>query len=500
MEKLTVIFFILCLVGCRSLPEPAKVLFGGEMHNSNASTPSSIDASLDLAKALGYNCVLAPVTWEQMEPTPGEYDFSQVDYLVESARKRGLYLGMLWFGVWKNGESSYPPLWVKEDVDRFFRAEDADGSRTTTISPFCADALEVESRAFAALMAHLRRTDKRHTVLAVQVENECGVFLERDFCPAARKAWEESEWASSHDSLAPQHFMAEAFARYVDAVAAAGKKEYDIPMFTNAWLKPASAPYGSYPNGGPRIAVLDTWKANTKTLDWLSPDVYDPGFAALCEPYCEGQTLFIPETRREIGRYYYAFGEKHASGVFGFGFEESYDDPYYTVECRTFAELLPYLDHGFPSRGFFRETGVHAQDDTLTLSLGGYEFAIHYIAGERNAHGMILQTAENEFIVAGVGAWIDFASGLGEECKLVSCEELCDGAVCQFLNGDETGHGNMLYLRGRLHLEDYEAPDGVVNPAPDYGFSYQRRFWPEVHARFKTSGIYRIKLYTYPSK
>ena len=75
------------------------------MHNSNASTPESIDASMDLAQALGYNCVLAPVSWAQTELAPGEFDFSLVDHLLQAASRRNLYLGLLWFGTWKNGES-----------------------------------------------------------------------------------------------------------------------------------------------------------------------------------------------------------------------------------------------------------------------------------------------------------------------------------------------------------------------------------------------------------
>ena len=477
-----------------------RVLFGGEMHNSNSTAPSSLESSFSLARVLGFNAVLAAVPWDIVEPEEGKFDFAIVDNILASAERNDLLVGILWFGSYKNGESSYAPLWVKRDTRKYFRCADAGGKACTTISPFCKAAQEADAAAFSRLMAYIRDNDREGRICVVQVENEAGAFLERDMCPAAVKAWKRSGWSGSADKLAPQRFMAEAFADYVDAVAGAGKKEYDIPMFANAWLKAADAPYGSYPNGGPRIAVLDTWKARVKHLDWLSPDIYDPGFAELCEPYSLGQRLFIPETRREIGRYYYAFGEKRAGGVFSFGFEESYDDPYYSVECRTFSELLPYLDAGFPTRGFFREPGVTAPGDSLNLSLGGYSFRIHYIEGEKNAHGMIIRTGDDEFVVAGVGAWIDFASSPGMECKIAVCEELTGGKVSQILNGDETGHHNMLYLRGRLHAAGYTAPDGVVNPAPDYGLSYQRRFWPSAHARFKTSGIYRIKLYSYPSR
>lgn len=490
MKQLFTIFLAALLCACSQGPAcvSPSILFGGEMHNSNASTPESIDASLDLALALGYNCVLAPVSWAQTEVAPGKYDFSLVDYMLKAADQRNLYLGLLWFGTWKNGESSYPPLGVRQES---VYALSPDGTVSTAISPFCDTALEADKAAFGALMAHLRFADKKGRVLCVQVENECGAFIERDCSPAALKAWEEGGWAQSDDPLASQRFMAEAFAKYVDAVAAAGKAQYAIPMFANAWLAPEDKPYGKYPNGGPRIAVLDIWKANAPHLDWLSPDIYDKGFASFCDAYSQGQPLFIPETSRQAGRYYYAFGEAGAKGVFCFGYEESYDDPYYVQECRVFSELLPYLGKDCPTRGFFREPNVDTANLEVTLSLGGRDFSVHCIDGERNAHGIIIQTAPDEYVIAGVGAWISFEEGV---C-LASVEELRDGKVWQVLNGDETGHHNMLYLRGRLYLEDSIAPDGTVVPAPMYGLSYQRRFKPAAHNRFKVSGIYRIKLF-----
>lgn len=488
MKKFFIILLCAAVCSCTvKVNTPPAILFGGEMHNSNASTPESIDASMDLAAALGYNCVLAPVSWAQTEVKPGVFDFSLVDHLLKAAGKRDLYLGLLWFGTWKNGESSYPPLWVRQSSEYTLAP---DGTVSTAISPFCTTALEADKAAFSALMAHLKTADKTRRVLNIQVQNECGAFIERDCSPAALKAWEEGGWAASSDPLAPQKFMAEAFAKYVDAVAAAGKAVYDIPMFANAWLAPADRAYEKYPNGGPRIAVLDCWKANAPHLDWLSPDIYDKGFAGFCAAYSDAQPLFIPETSRQAGRYYYAFGEAGAKGVFCFGYEESYDDPYYVQECRTIPEWLPYLEKGCPSRGFFREPKVDPGDREVTLSLGGHDFAVHCIDGEKNAHGIIIQIAQDEYIIAGVGAWIDF----GPNVKLSLCEELRGGKVWQVLNGDETGHHNMLYLRGRLYQEDFTAPDGADIPAPRYGLSYQRRFKAVAHERFKTSGIYRIQL------
>ena len=494
MKILIPVLLLICACTSR-VPEAPLVMFGGEMHNSNASTPESIDASLNLAAALGFNCVLAPVSWELLEPEEGRFDFSLVDYMLKAAYRRGLNLGLLWFGTWKNGESSYPPLWVKENTSTFFRALDSEERPATAISPFCIAAKEADCKAFAALMAHLKSVDRKGVVRVVQVENECGVFMERDFSPAAVDAWNASAYSTSADPLAPQKFMAEAFAAYIDSVAAAGKKEYDIPMFANAWLKAADAPFGTYPNGGPRVAVLDVWKRTIKHLDFLSPDIYDPGFANFCAIYSQGQTLFIPETRCEPGRFYYAIGEAGCLGVFGFGYEEHYDNPYFVQECRVISELNPYF--GLPSRGFFRENGVDEPGMEVSLELGGYTFDVHCIEGEKNSHGAIFQTGPDEFVVAGTGAWIDFRKDGASFCKLASCEELRGGKTIQVLNGDETAHGNMLYLRGCLFQEDYMSPDGTVVPAAMYGLSYQRRFWESAQSRFKVSGIYRIKMYCY---
>ena len=39
-----------------------------------------------------------------------------------------LRLVLLWFATWKNGQSSYPPDWVKKDFERFPRAQIVGGT------------------------------------------------------------------------------------------------------------------------------------------------------------------------------------------------------------------------------------------------------------------------------------------------------------------------------------------------------------------------------------
>jgi GH35 family endo-1,4-beta-xylanase len=53
-------------------------------------------------EALHANTIEAPVYWEQFEPQPGRFDYSNVDAIVNGARAHNLHVILLWFGTWKN--------------------------------------------------------------------------------------------------------------------------------------------------------------------------------------------------------------------------------------------------------------------------------------------------------------------------------------------------------------------------------------------------------------
>ena len=108
----------------------------GEIHNSSASDPHFLEEKLWPAlRGLNMNAVIAPVYWELIEPTEGVYDFSSLEALLFGARREGLKLCILWFGLWKNAESMYVPAWVKKDTGTYFRAEKVSGEKMTTVSP-----------------------------------------------------------------------------------------------------------------------------------------------------------------------------------------------------------------------------------------------------------------------------------------------------------------------------------------------------------------------------
>ena len=91
--------------------------------------------------------------------------------------------------------------------------------------------------------------------------------------------------------------MAWRYSTFLNAVAAAGKAEYDIPMYANAWLQQPGCPRpGEYPSGGPVPQVHDIWRFGAPNIDFLSPDLYISQFDETCQRFTRnGNPLFIPE-------------------------------------------------------------------------------------------------------------------------------------------------------------------------------------------------------------
>ena len=134
----------------------AFLILGGELGNSSAGTAAQADMIIPNAARMHVNTLLMPVAWEQIEPIEGQFDFSILDHWIDVARENNIHLVPLWFGSWKNAFSNYAPSWVKSDIERFARAEAADGKPLEILSALSAENRRCDSRAFAALMRHIR--------------------------------------------------------------------------------------------------------------------------------------------------------------------------------------------------------------------------------------------------------------------------------------------------------------------------------------------------------
>ena len=319
----------------------------GEIHNSSASDAAFLEEKLWPAlRGLNMNSVIVPLYWELIEPEEGKYDFTLLEQIVSSARREGLKLCFLWFGLWKNAESMYVPAWVKWDTKTYFRTEKVSGEKMTTISPLCAAAVEKDRLAFTALMRHIRELDEEeNTVVVIQVENEIGLLgTDRDYSPAAQKAFfapipevlaaalgKSGTWEEVFGDDAGECFMAWHFASAVEKIAASGKAAYNLPCYANAWLRQSPWFPGSYPSGGPVRGMHGIWRAAAPSLFAFGPDIYVPYCADVLDEYAyDGNPLFIPEIRKDaVASSYalYAFGAKNAICFSPFGIEDLALDP-----------------------------------------------------------------------------------------------------------------------------------------------------------------------------
>jgi hypothetical protein len=414
------------------------LILGGELRNSSGSSLDYLKPIWPKLAAMHINTVLTAVYWELLEPKEGQFDFALVDGAIQAARENNLRLVFLWFGSWKNGVSSYPPAWVKTDQNRFQRVQDRDGKGLETLSTLSAANRDADSRAFAALMRHIKQVDTRHTVIMMQVENEVGVLGDsRDRRQAANKAFEGPvpkellDYLASHrDILHPdlrkeweaagsrtsgtweevfgkgastdEIFMAWNYASYVGHVAAAGKAEYPLPMYVNTWCSmpaPGRGP-GTYPSGGPEPQVGNIWKLAAPAIDIRGPDLYSPNQPDWIKWYRANDTdnpLFIPETDSTRGAYhlFYALGQHDAMGYAPFAIDEllysgnqaTRPEPANLPLAKSYAtaaQLAPLILE-YQGKGKMAGVVVSADDPQQKIELGDYVLTVSYPRGSRPA-------------------------------------------------------------------------------------------------------------------
>ncbi len=510
------------------------LLIAGELHNSSASTLEYVTPVLSRVRAMGLNTVLAPISWEQFEPREGEFDYTLIDGLIEGCQERDLKLVVLWFATWKNGQSTYAPMWLKRDTDRYRRVQKQNGERLETLSPFCEATRDADSRAFAALMRRIRQIDQRSTVIMVQPENEAGIFLEMDYGAASLAALDASvpERLMSHlvehageldprlaatwgdrgtptkgswrevfgdNPAAREYLTAWHTASFINHVAAAGRAEHPLPMFVNAWLvqKPSDLP-GVYPNGGPVARVIDVYQAAAPELFTLAPDIYLPNFKEVCARYARTDNpLLIPESTVDAGRAFFAFAEHDAICYSPFGIEERADgDLAFQQAYRVLHELkdtvLAHQGRG-SMRGFLRE----GDEMTHRIELGHYRVDVFYERTDAPSYGLIVQTAEDEFLVAGVNLRVEFQAldpsvvgYIGHVREVVRRDN--EWSTLRVLNGDETFHHSSLRVFGRDDRTGYAAQVGLgPQPTAQDGDSIPRRGADNV----ATPGVYLVTTY-----
>lgn len=135
------------------------IVLGGELDNSAASSPAHMAPLWDRMHTAGVNTLLAPISWDQIGPEEGRFDFTALDALIAEERRPDMRLGILWLAAFKNARSTYAPRWVRADRVRFPRAVTATpdhptgafvSTRAPVLSAFTPALLAADARAFAA--------------------------------------------------------------------------------------------------------------------------------------------------------------------------------------------------------------------------------------------------------------------------------------------------------------------------------------------------------------
>ncbi|WP_298532511.1 DUF5597 domain-containing protein [uncultured Algibacter sp.] len=489
------------LNGENPIPRKQYKMLNGSLGNDSSLNMDYKGSVWQQMVDLNVNTVLAAISWEMIEPEEGKFDFSMVDAMIKGAREKNIKLIPLWFGSWKNGMSSYAPLWVKQNYKRFPRTKIQDEGSIEVLSTFSENNLKADAKAFTALMKHIKEVDSAYrTVIMVQVENEVGIlgdsrdrseiaeiafnsnvpeqlmrYLDKNkgkLMPQLDALWSSNgykkngTWSDVFGSSAWTDllFMSWQYATYMNHVTQKGKTEYNLPMFVNAWLEYSSNPNpGEFPTGGPLPRVMDIWKAAAPDIDFMSPDIYGTNFTEWCDLYTsQGDPLFIPETWWNKPKYVnymlYAIGHYNTLGVAPFGIDRLNPEEYQPVSemYKAVKFLAPKILEYQGDKNKMRAFLIDRDKPSTEFEMDNYyvKATLYKRRGEYkvdNAHGIILKTGTNEFTILGGNAVIsfrpktpDFKTGIGPVDEYICLDDKWQKG--RRLGGDETNRGQGVFL------------------------------------------------------
>ncbi len=480
------------------------LILGGQIHNSSG-WPSELPQVWKSMEALHANTMAAPIYWEQLEPEQGKFDFSNMDAIVNGARAHNLRVILLWFGTWKNGNMHYVPTWVKTDTAKYPRVVRGDGEPIDVLSPLSHNTLDADKAAFTAMTRHLSEIDRdEHTVILIQVENESGnIGSVRDFSPEANRMFagqvpndlleaadkRAGTWRQVFGGEADELFQAYYQAKYINEIAAAGKRECNIPFYINVWVdypvaelaqRQIDNPGVGYPSGGPVQKLVGLWRRLAPAVDAIGPDLYSDDSTFIhnvVNAYRRPDNpLWIPETSRSdsFAKYFfYALGEG-AVGFTPFGVDQSGwnisgDEPW-SGHARNFA-LMRGMDREIAQLNFDGKVKTAVEEKAQPaqeIDFGGWQATVAFgfpqrdgrpAPGTKDAHGVALvaQLGPDEFLVTGIDSSVIFhlpGKLPWMRSQFLTVEE---GAyengvwkTTRLWNGDETDRGLCFHEKGEV--------------------------------------------------
>jgi beta-galactosidase GanA len=476
------------------------IILGGELGNSTATTMQNMKTVWPKLKVMNLNTVLVPVYWELIEAQEGKFDFSLYQDLITEARKNELKIVFLWFGSWKNSMSSHAPAWIKLNQEKYPRVKDDTGRSQEILSSFSENVFQADKRAFENLMTFIKKFDsKDQTVIMMQVENEIGMLPSaRDYQSLAEESFQKpvpteliTYLKKNSEKLVPEFqqiwkkngyktagnweevfgkglhtdeiFMAYYYSKYTNKIAEAGKKNYPLPFFVNAALNRTGRDPGNYPSAGPLPHLMDIWKAAGTSIDFLSPDFYNPDFKHWCDLYTrQGDVLFVPEHAFDntvAAKSLFTIANYEGIGFSPFSIESTLkpeEEPLGKM-YGLIKELSPLIIAN-QGQGKIKGVLLNKREAETIIRMGKYEltckhdYTLSWSPGAKTedwpwGSAIIIQTGEDEFFVAGTGVVVTFKHSANKNIN-VGLLKVDEGSfvnnvwqVDRHLNGDQTHQG-----------------------------------------------------------
>lgn len=453
--------------------------------------PGEIDELMRNARLMGCNSVALLLYWRLIEPKEGQFDDSILHCMLESANRHDLRIVLVWFGSYKNATMHYAPDWVTEDHQTYRRVRCADGREIPWVACYrCDELTEKDKNAVMHVFTYLRDHDTTHRVVLFQVNNETGILggTARCHCPVCEEEFNTKGYVQIYGDRADEAFSATQILAFQERIAQAAKEIYPLPCYMNAWLafpSPDSVAGLTYPSGGPNYRVLDIYCQNKRYIDFVSPDIYVPGyrdFHRVCRDYKrEGNPLYVAEhalgsTSRAYKNTYYAFGEFAALGMDPWAIDCAFPDVMEKPLCdaehgRWNDEAYEMLSSYMPIRNAMIPVAKNMGTENLkywvqeeaeveiALDFGDIAVKVKYCSPRNGqSRGIAIRLSRTEFAVLGCNSMVAFLRNDGTPIEMLRSERGHFEGETFVKEGENTMMGqndgklHILMREGRVHF------------------------------------------------
>lgn len=227
-----------------------------------ALTHDEIEVYFQKAKELGFNTVEVPIDWRFIEPVKDQYDFTLLDFVLDTVKKYDLKMELLWFSTNMCGDShsNHLPDYIFNDKETYPRIQGYNGSEYVDqyyslmygYSGFLVlndpDLMARETKVLTKIMDHVYdwnvENDLYDPIISVQVHNESDGLVR----------WRVDQFKLQLDG---QRITKEfAWQMTLDALDNAGQaiknSRYQVVTRANMTVSMDMDKFGQYPEGSPK--------------------------------------------------------------------------------------------------------------------------------------------------------------------------------------------------------------------------------------------------------